>query len=77
MLQFYLRAEGIELSWIGTGRLIFSLNYPEADFARSENAWSRGRKMKEDGWWWHHASLTDKSIRRQILREMIASRFAR
>jgi glutamate-1-semialdehyde 2,1-aminomutase len=26
MLQFYLRAEGLALSWVGTGRLIFSLN---------------------------------------------------
>ena len=32
MLQFYLRAEGLALSWIGTGRLIFSLNYTDADF---------------------------------------------
>ena len=32
MLQYYLRAEGLLLSWIGTGRLIFSLNYTQADF---------------------------------------------
>jgi glutamate-1-semialdehyde 2,1-aminomutase len=28
-------------------------------------------KMKRDGWWWHEASLTNKSIRRQILKEML------
>ena len=33
--------------------------------------------MKQDGWWWHDASLTNKNIRRQILKEMLASRFAR
>src|SRR5262249_9992693 len=33
MLQYYLRAEGLALSWIGTGRLIFSLNYSDTDFA--------------------------------------------
>jgi len=33
MLQYYLRAEGLALSWIGTGRLIFSLNYTDQDFA--------------------------------------------
>ncbi len=27
MLQFYLRAEGLALGWVGTGRLIFSLNF--------------------------------------------------
>ena len=32
MLQYYLRAEGLALSWVGTGRLIFSLNYSDADF---------------------------------------------
>jgi hypothetical protein len=32
LLQFYLRREGIALSWVGTGRLIFSLNFTDADF---------------------------------------------
>ena len=34
-------------------------------------------KMKRDGWWWHDASLTNKGIRRKILKEMLASRFGR
>ena len=78
MLQYYLRAEGIALSWVGTGRLIFSLNYTDADFAEVTKRFvAAATKMKQDGWWWHHPSLTNKSIRRQILKEMIASRFAR
>src|SRR6202048_858214 len=78
MLQYYLRAEGIALSWVGTGRLIFSLNYTDADFAEVTRRFvAAATKMKQDGWWWHHASLTNKRIRRQILKEMIASRFAR
>jgi glutamate-1-semialdehyde 2,1-aminomutase len=32
MFQFYLRAEGLLLSWVGSGRLIFSLNYHDTDF---------------------------------------------
>ena len=32
MLQYYLREEGLLLSWVGTGRIIFSLNYTDADF---------------------------------------------
>ncbi|MGA6966836.1 MAG: aminotransferase class III-fold pyridoxal phosphate-dependent enzyme, partial [Xanthobacteraceae bacterium] len=32
MLQYYLHAEGLALSWIGTGRLIFSLNYTAEEF---------------------------------------------
>ena len=27
--------------------------------------------MKQDGWWWRDASLTNKNIRRRILKEMI------
>src|SRR5262249_37753218 len=31
MFQYYLRAEGLALSWVGSGRLIFSHNYTDAD----------------------------------------------
>ena len=78
MLQYYLRAEGLALSWIGTGRFIFSLNYTDADVAEVMQRFvAAAKKMKEDGWWWHDAGMTNKTIRRQILREMIGSRFGR
>jgi glutamate-1-semialdehyde 2,1-aminomutase len=76
MLQYYLRAEGLALSWIGTGRLIFSLNYTEADFeAVVERFVAAARKMHEDGWWWSDPAATNKSIKRAILREMLSHRF--
>jgi glutamate-1-semialdehyde 2,1-aminomutase len=31
--------------------------------------------MQADGWWWHSPALTDKSIRRGLLREMLKHRF--
>jgi glutamate-1-semialdehyde 2,1-aminomutase len=78
MLQYYLRAEGLALSWVGTGRFIFSLNYTDADFAEVQQRFvAAARKMKEDGWWWHDGAATNKTIRRQIMREMIGSRFGR
>jgi glutamate-1-semialdehyde 2,1-aminomutase len=77
MLQYYLRAEGLALSWIGTGRLIFSLNYTDADFeAVAERFVAAARAMHRDGWWWCDATATNKSIRRRILREIIAHRFS-
>jgi glutamate-1-semialdehyde 2,1-aminomutase len=77
MLQFYLRAHGLALSWIGTGRLIFSLNTTDADFdAVAERFVAAAKAMQADGWWWADSSATNKSIRRQILREMIAARFS-
>src|SRR5437773_9021827 len=75
MLQYYLRAEGLALSWVGTGRLIFSLNYTDADFTEVADRFvAATEKMKRDGWWWHDASLTNKNIKRQILKEMLAKR---
>jgi glutamate-1-semialdehyde 2,1-aminomutase len=75
MLQYYLRAEGLALSWVGSGRLIFSLNYTDADFAEVAKRFATAAtKMKQDGWWWHEASLTNKGIRRRILKEMLMRR---
>jgi glutamate-1-semialdehyde 2,1-aminomutase len=78
LLQYYLRAEGLALSWVGTGRLIFSLNYSDADFqAVSDRFVAAARAMQADGWWWHDAALTNRSIKRGIVREMLAQRFRR
>src|SRR5580700_5765692 len=77
MLQYYLRAEGLALSWVGTGRLIFSLNYTDADFAAVEDRFVTAAKaMREDGWWWSDAKTTNKSIKQRILREIIAHRWS-
>jgi glutamate-1-semialdehyde 2,1-aminomutase len=74
MLQYYLRAEGLVLSWVGTGRLIFSLNYSDADFAAVMDRFlAAARAMDQDGWWWTGAASSNKSIRRQLLRELLAS----
>jgi glutamate-1-semialdehyde 2,1-aminomutase len=76
MLQYYLRAEGLALSWVGTGRLIFSLNYTEADFAAvCDRFVAAARAMERDGWWWSDPALSNRAIKRGILREMIAQRF--
>jgi len=76
MLQYYLRAEGLALSWVGTGRLIFSLNYTEADFtAVCERFVAAAKAMERDGWWWSDPALSNRAIKRGILREMIAQRF--
>jgi glutamate-1-semialdehyde 2,1-aminomutase len=78
MFQYYLRAEQLALSWVGTGRLIFSLNYTDADFAEVAKRFvAAAEKMKKDGWWWHDASLTNKMIRRKILKEMLKKAFSR
>jgi glutamate-1-semialdehyde 2,1-aminomutase len=78
MLQYYLRAEGLALSWIGTGRLIFSLNFSDTDFeAVAERFLAAAEAMRRDGWWETGALATDKAIKRRILREMLAQFFPR
>lgn len=75
MLQYYLRAEGLALSWVGSGRLIFSLNYGEAEFAAVADRFvAAARAMAADGWWWAADGVTNKMLRRQVLREMLSRR---
>jgi glutamate-1-semialdehyde 2,1-aminomutase len=78
MFQFYLRAEGLTLSWVGTGRLIFSHNYSDADFAAVADRFVRAAEaMHADGWWWSAPALTNRAIRQRILRELLRARFGR
>ncbi len=75
MFQYYLREAGIALSWVGTGRLIFSLNYTAEEFAQvAERLLSAARAMSADGWWWAEPAATNRSIKRRVLREMIQAR---
>jgi glutamate-1-semialdehyde 2,1-aminomutase len=75
MLQFYLRLHGLALSWVGTGRLIFSLNYGDAEFdAVADRFVAACVEMKSDGWWWRDATVTHRAIRRSVLGEMLRAR---
>ena len=75
MFQYYLKEQGLALSWIGTGRFIFSLNYSDSDMNAVKEKFIRAAQaMKQDGWWWNEGGLTNKIIKRQILREMIFGR---
>ncbi|MBS0320805.1 MAG: aminotransferase class III-fold pyridoxal phosphate-dependent enzyme [Proteobacteria bacterium] len=76
MFQYYLRAAGLALSWVGSGRLVFSLAYDDASFAAVADRFvAAARAMRDGGWWWHAPGATDRGDRRAILREMIAARF--
>jgi glutamate-1-semialdehyde 2,1-aminomutase len=72
MFQYYLRKHGLALSWVGTGRMIFSLNYGSADFEQVVERFAMAaREMQDDGWWWVGPTQTNKSVKRNILREML------
>jgi glutamate-1-semialdehyde 2,1-aminomutase len=78
MLQYYLRSQGLALSWVGTGRLIFSLDYTDAEYSEvAERIVLAARQMHADGWWWRSETLTNKAIRRRVLGEIIRAALRR
>jgi glutamate-1-semialdehyde 2,1-aminomutase len=77
LLQYYLRAHGLALSWVGSGRIVFSLNYSDAEFdAVTAKFVAAAREMQADGWWWRDEAASNKTIRRSLLKEMLRQRFA-
>jgi glutamate-1-semialdehyde 2,1-aminomutase len=76
LFQYYLRLEGLSLSWVGTGRFIFSLNYTEDDFEQFQQRFLvAAQAMAQAGWWWSSPVLTNKSIKRRIFREILEHQF--
>ncbi|MAT93723.1 MAG: glutamate-1-semialdehyde 2,1-aminomutase [Halioglobus sp.] len=75
MFQFYLRDAGLELGWTGSGRLIMSLAYTDADFEQVCQCFiAAARQMEADGWWWQSRQLREQDIRRQLLKEMLGAK---
>lgn len=71
MFQYYLRKHGLALSWVGSGRLIFSLNYSAQDFAAVADQFvAAAEEMARDGWWWQPEQGPPMNIKRRVLREM-------
>lgn len=76
MLQFYLRLHGLQPAWIGTGRFIFSHSLTESEFEDIASRFvAAAEEMKAAGWWWSDAALTNRSIKRRVVREMLQARF--
>ena len=74
LFQHYLRLEGLALSWVGSGRIIFSLNYTQDDFeAVTERFVRAAQQMQQDGWWWD-AGQSNKDIKRRVFKELVSAR---
>jgi glutamate-1-semialdehyde 2,1-aminomutase len=76
MFQYYMRAEGLALSWVGTGRCLFSLDFTENQYKEVSTAILKAaRRMKKDGWWWigenSNNPLTGTQISKQMTKEII------
>jgi glutamate-1-semialdehyde 2,1-aminomutase len=76
LLQYYLRAEGVTLSWVGTGRCLSSMDFTPEDYqdlqAKLRDA---ARRMKSDGWWLtaEEYSGREQTMRARLIREMLGS----
>jgi len=71
MFQFYLLQARVMLSWVGSGRMIFSHNYTDADFDTfCDRFIQAARRMQADGWWdTSEACNSNKKIQRRVLSE--------
>ena len=76
LLQYYLRAEGINLSWVGTGRCMSSLDFTQQDYQELETKLVNAvRTMKRDGWWLSkdEQPAMEKVMRTQLIWEGVKS----
>ena len=75
MLQFYLKAQGLALSWVGSGRLIFSLAFDDAAFEEVADRFvAAAHAMEADGWWWQPEGGLGKTLKRRLVSEVIRHR---
>jgi glutamate-1-semialdehyde 2,1-aminomutase len=76
LLQYYLRAEGVTLSWVGTGRCLSSMDFTAEDYRALQTKLVRAaQKMKGDGWWLSAEENPgrDKKMRLRLFRDMVGS----
>ena len=76
MYQYYLKAEGLSLSWVGSGRIIMSFNFSDDAFEHVMNRFIKAAKnMQQDGWWCLEPLLTNKEIKQKIFRRILREKF--
>lgn len=76
LLQYYLRAEGVTLSWVGTGRCLSSMDFTAEDYrALQSKLFDAALTMKSDGWWLTATEYPEreKRMRVRLVKEMFGS----
>lgn len=72
MFQFYLKRQGLSLSWVGSGRIIMSHNFSDEDYMEVVQKFVKAAlEMQADGWWWKNDKLSNKAIKQQMFKEML------
>jgi glutamate-1-semialdehyde 2,1-aminomutase len=74
LYQYYLRAEGLTLSWVGTGRCLSSMDFTEKDYEElRDKLVHAARDMRADGWWLttdEHPGR-DKAMKMRLVMEVL------
>jgi glutamate-1-semialdehyde 2,1-aminomutase len=76
LLQYYLRAEGVTLSWVGTGRCLSTMDFTDKDYAAVQRKLlDAAHAMQSDGWWLttEDHPTRERAMRRGLIREVIGS----
>jgi glutamate-1-semialdehyde 2,1-aminomutase len=76
LLQYYMRAQGLTLSWVGTGRCLSSLDFSTEDYKElTEKILTAARQMQEDAWWLTEDQVPgrEKVIRRRVIKEVVGT----
>lgn len=75
LLQYYLRAEGVTMSWVGTGRCLASMDVTVDDYdALRVRILDAGRQMQADGWWIPaDAHGREWRMRQGLVKELVGS----
>jgi glutamate-1-semialdehyde 2,1-aminomutase len=76
LLQYYLRAEGVTLSWVGTGRCLSSMDVTDKDYdALGDKLVAAAAAMQADGFWLTTAQHPgrDQAMRSRLMRELLGS----
>ena len=76
LFQYYLRAEGVTLSWVGTGRCLSSMDFTDKDYeALQEKLLRAGHRMRDDGWWSRAGEQPERegSMRARLIWEFVGS----
>ena len=77
LLQYYLREQGVALSWVGSGRMIMSLNFDDTQFELLCDRFVKAAEhMQRDAWWWTPPLDQQRPIKRQVFKEMLKARWA-
>jgi len=76
LLQYYLRAEGVTLSWVGTGRCMSSVDFTPNDYQELQaKLLNAAQSMKRDGWWLNEEQQPgrESTMRSRLIWEMAKS----